>query len=195
MYKPVPSLLLCVLLLACATPQRAPEKDAGLPFESVTLYPFLVEPRQAEGEAARPMPAALLQALAEEATTSATSALSRNGISSNVVLAPAEAAKVPGYGIRGVIRFPFFLPEDEDIHRELGRLEPLVKASLTLLGPDGKTIRTVDTLLAWEDLHGPDGAPLPLDRPFEEVVRGAVRQAVEDAVDHLAHEPGDEPED
>lgn len=194
MSKPVPSLLLCVLLLACATPQRDAERQSGPLFESLTLFPFSVEPHHAEGEAVRTVPAALLQTIADEATASANSALVRSGITSKVESAPAGAATVPGYGIRGTIRFPAFLPKDEEIHRELGRLEPFVKATLTLVRPDGKATRSVDTLLTWEDLHGPDGAPIPSDRPFEDVVRGAVRQAVEDAVDHLAHESGNEPE-
>ncbi len=196
MNKTVPGLLLCALLLAaCATPQSAQEREDAPPLNSVTLLPFSLEPHQAEGEEVRPVSSALLQALTKEANASAAEALARNGISSKVEPAPAGGAEFPGHRVTGVIRFPAFRPKDEEVHREIGRLEPFVKATVALVGPDGKVIRTIETLLTWEDLHGPDGAPIPPDRPFEEVVRGAVRQAVDDAVNHLAHESGREPED
>ncbi|MES1241216.1 MAG: hypothetical protein ABUT39_06310 [Acidobacteriota bacterium] len=155
---------------------------------SVTVVPFSIEPHHIEGTAARPSPAALLQALADEAVASAARALTRSHISSKVDLAPAKAG-MPVYRLTGTVRIPLFLPEDEQLHREIGRSEPFVKASILLLDPDGRELRKVESILAWEDLHGPDGAPLATDGPVESVLRQAVRQAVEDAVDHLGPIP------
>lgn len=185
MEKPVLGILLCVILLAaCATPQQAPDRkdDHVLP-PSVTVIPFSIKPHLVEGEEAPPLPGELLQALSSEATASAVRTLARR-----VEVTPEKTVNVPGYRVTGVVRVPIVLPQDDELHREIGRSEPFVTAAVTLQGPDGKAIRTVHGILAWEDLHDPEGAPVPSDRLIGDVLRDAVRQAVEEAVTHLGPE-------
>lgn len=185
-----PGVVRLVILTALALPLNlscrasAPHRSHPSPSSQVTVLPFTIEPQALPGAPAGPKENLRLL-LAGEASSSAGEALRKH---------PAEAAGVTA--ITGTVQIPVSLPPEVrglHAHRQKGRL---AAATVRLLGPDGKTIREAEASLSWGEVRWLTGAPrFRRNRPPEEVLRDAVGEVVERAVERLgkkdsgAHDP------
>lgn len=160
------------LNLSCGA--SAPHRGNLSPSSQVTVLPFTIEPQALPGAPADPKEN-LRSLLAGEASASAGEALRKN---------PSDAAGVTA--VTGTVRIPVSLPPEVwglRAHRQKGRL---AAATVRLLGPDGKTIREAEASLSWGEVRWLTGPPkFRRNRPQEEVLRSAVAEVVERAVERL----------
>ena len=182
---------LALPLAACTTPRQTPREPAPLP--RLVLLPFTIEPQPVEGAPSRSDSKGFAQILATEATSAAEQALIKHHVASSVERAAPGARDAGALQVTGVVRIPVTLPEDLRGLRADKQRGPLVVAVVHLQGSDGKAVQKGEAILTWRDAKWLEGAPRSRrNRPAEAVLREAVREAVEIAVDHLGPHPDQE---
>lgn len=182
---------LALTLAACTAPKQPPREPAPLP--RLVLLPFTIEPQPLEGLPSRSDAGAFAQILAEEATSAAEQALIEHHVASTVERAAPGAKNTGALRVTGVVRIPVSLPEDLTGLRADRQRGPFAVAVVHLLGPDGQAVKEADAILTWRDAQWLEGAPRYRgNRPAATVLREAVREAVETAIDHLGPHPDQE---
>ena len=180
-------------LAACSATRQPPREPAPLP--RLVLLPFTIEPLPLEGAPSRSDPAGFAQILATEATSAAEQALIEHHVASAVERAAPGARDAGALQVTGVVKIPVTLPGDLIGLRADKQRGPLVVAVVHLLGPDGKAVQKGEAILTWRDAKWLEGAPrFRRNLPAEAVLREAVREAVEIAVDNLGPHPDQEAE-
>lgn len=182
---------LALSLSACLATKQPEREPAPLP--RLVLHPFAIEPQPLEGAPSRSDSAGFAQILATEATSAAEQALIKHHVASTVERAAPGVRDAGALQVTGVVKIPVTLPGDLIGLRADKQRGPLVVAVVHLLGPDGKAVQKGEAILTWRDAEWLEGGPrFRRNRPAATVLREAIREAVEIAVDHLGPHPDQE---
>lgn len=129
----------------------------------------------------------LEKSLSREGSARAARTALRSGLARESAVDSGSTLASDGAVLSGTVSLPLHLPPGVRGRRAWFRPGEFVEAKVTLQQPDG-SMRTAEAHLRWRDVWWTTGAKVRRARPTEDVLRDAVRKAVDAAVKRLRAE-------
>jgi hypothetical protein len=184
----ITTLFLAALLLPLSLGRAVPRAGTLLP--EVVVFPFTIEPQLLPGAPADER-AAFVQLLALEAASSAGRSLMRERLVVSIAQAPSQAAAAGRFSLTGTVRLPVSLPPGAAGLRADSRGGALAVAIVRLQGPDGRLLAQATAEVTWREADWVTGSRhFKRNRPVDDVLTDAVREATERAVKRLEGQRG-----